>query len=158
MVTVDLNWTLHCTPPPPKPPMKLCISRDSNNEHLSFPSETLTYLPVVIMQVVSALCEVRTEILYIVWMDKSHCSVVKLEAGQHCVGYNWPTRFLVGNKNGNLALQVVRVKIETIKYAHESLGTRTRETLHLRGPTANVNYRSTFSSKRTPHNNKPATV
>jgi hypothetical protein len=45
---------------------------------------------------------------------------------------------------------------ETVKYGHESHGTRTQKWLCWRGPGAND--RPVLSSERTPHINKPATV
>jgi hypothetical protein len=61
-----------------------------------------------------------------------------------------------------LALRVVgddekgSLESEEVKYDHESHGTRTRELLLWRGPTAIVNDRPVLSSERAPHNNKPA--
>jgi hypothetical protein len=47
---------------------------------------------------------------------------------------------------------------ETVKYGHESHGTRTRKGLRWRGPGAIVNDRLVLLSQRTPHINKPAIV
>jgi hypothetical protein len=47
---------------------------------------------------------------------------------------------------------------ETVKYGHESHGSRTRKCLHWQGPGAIVNDRPVLSSESTPHINKPATV
>jgi hypothetical protein len=46
----------------------------------------------------------------------------------------------------------------TVKYGHESHGTRIRERLHWRRPAARTKDRPVLSSKRAPHINKPATV
>jgi hypothetical protein len=64
-----------------------------------------------------------------------------------------------GNKYSNPALQVGRVsQTETIKYAHGSLGTQTRENLHFRCLVTTENYRSDFSSERPLHINKSASL
>jgi hypothetical protein len=60
-------------------------------------------------------------------------------------------RVVGGDENGSL-------ESDTVKYGHESHGTRTREWLRWRGPVAFANDRSVLSSERTPHINKPATV
>jgi hypothetical protein len=49
-------------------------------------------------------------------------------------------------------------KIEAIKYARDSRGTQTRESLHWRCPATTENYRHDLSSERSPHINKPETV
>jgi hypothetical protein len=46
----------------------------------------------------------------------------------------------------------------TVKYGHESYGTRTRKWLSWRGPGEIVNDRPVLSSERAPHINKSATV
>jgi hypothetical protein len=47
---------------------------------------------------------------------------------------------------------------ETVKYGHESYGTRTRKWLRWRGPAAVVNDRPVLASERAPHINNPTTV
>jgi hypothetical protein len=47
---------------------------------------------------------------------------------------------------------------ETVRYGHESHGTRTRKWLGWRGPAAVLNDRPVLSSERASHINKPATV
>jgi hypothetical protein len=47
---------------------------------------------------------------------------------------------------------------ETVKYNHESRGTRTREGLRWRGPAAFTKNRPVLSSERTAHKNKTVTV
>jgi hypothetical protein len=47
---------------------------------------------------------------------------------------------------------------ETVKYGHDSEGTRTRQSLRWRGPVAIANDRPVLSSERAPQINKPATV
>jgi hypothetical protein len=47
---------------------------------------------------------------------------------------------------------------DTVKYGHESYGTRTQKLLRWRGPAAIVNGRPVLSSERAPQINKPATV
>jgi hypothetical protein len=49
------------------------------------------------------------------------------------------------------------LEYETVKYGHESRGTRTQELLRWRGPAAIVNGRPVLSSEIAPHINKPAT-
>jgi hypothetical protein len=52
-------------------------------------------------------------------------------------------RVVGGDEKGSL-------ESETVKYGHESYGTRTRKLLRWRGPTAIVNDRSVLSSERAP--------
>jgi hypothetical protein len=51
-----------------------------------------------------------------------------------------------------------RLKFETVRYCYMSSGTRTRERVRFRSPTANAIYRTVLSSERTWYINKPATV
>jgi hypothetical protein len=51
-----------------------------------------------------------------------------------------------------------RHEFETVKYGHEYRGTRTREWLRWRGPTAIVNNRPVISSERASYINKLATL
>jgi hypothetical protein len=66
----------------------------------------------------------------------------------------------VGSNISTVALRVVRgdekgsLESETVKYGHESHGTRTREWLRWRGPAANLKDRPVLSSERAPHINK----
>jgi hypothetical protein len=74
------------------------------------------------------------------------------------------TRVEAGSNTFTVTLRVVggdekgSLKSETVKYGHESYGTRTRKWLRWRGPAAIVTDRSVLSSERAPQNNKPATV
>jgi hypothetical protein len=65
-----------------------------------------------------------------------------------------------GYKYGDMALQVVGVSNETVKYGREFCWTSTRERLFWQGPEAivQVNYRPVFSSEKVPHIKKPAIV
>jgi hypothetical protein len=56
-----------------------------------------------------------------------------------------------GDEKGSL-------KSETVKYGHESQGTRTRERLRWQGPAAYTKDRPVLSSERAPHNNRTVTV
>jgi hypothetical protein len=47
---------------------------------------------------------------------------------------------------------------ETVKYGHESYGTRTREWLHWQGPAASTKDGPVFSSERVPHKNETLIV
>jgi hypothetical protein len=72
------------------------------------------------------------------------------------LGAGWNTstvalRVVGGDEEGSL-------ESETVKYGHESHGTRTRKWLRWRGPAAIVNDRPVLSSERAPQMNKPATV
>jgi hypothetical protein len=60
-------------------------------------------------------------------------------------------RVVGGDEKGSL-------ESETVKYSHESYGTRTRKLLRWRGPAGIVNARPGLSSERAPQINKPATV
>jgi hypothetical protein len=60
-------------------------------------------------------------------------------------------RVVGGDEKGSL-------KSETIKYGHESQGTRTRERLCWRGPEAYIKGRPVLSSERAPHKNKTVTI
>jgi hypothetical protein len=51
-----------------------------------------------------------------------------------------------------------RLKSETVKYGHESQGTRTRERLRWRGSSTYIKDRPVVSSERAPHKNKTVTV
>jgi hypothetical protein len=74
------------------------------------------------------------------------------------------TRVEAGSNTSTVTLRVVggdekrSLKYETVKYGHESYGTRTRKWLPWQGPAAIVNDRPVLSSERAPKNNKPATV
>jgi hypothetical protein len=69
-----------------------------------------------------------------------------------------------GSNTSTVVLRVVggegkgSLESETVKYGHESHGTRTRKWLLWRGPAAKVNDRPVLSSERAPHTNKPAAV
>jgi hypothetical protein len=73
-------------------------------------------------------------------------------------------RVEAGWNNSTVTLQVVggngkeSLKSETVKYGHESKGTRTRGRLRWQGPAAYTNDRTVLSSKRAPHKNKTITV
>jgi hypothetical protein len=73
-------------------------------------------------------------------------------------------RLEAGSNTSTVALRVVggdekgSLETETLKYGHESHGTRTRKWLRWRGPAAIVNDRPVLSSERAPHMNKPANV
>jgi hypothetical protein len=60
-------------------------------------------------------------------------------------------RVIGGDEKGNL-------KSETVKYGHESHGTRTRERISWRGPAAYSKDRPVHSSERAPQKNKTVTV
>jgi hypothetical protein len=69
------------------------------------------------------------------------------------------TRVEVGSNTSTVTLRVVggdeneNLKSETVKYGHESQGTRTRERLFWRGPAAYIKDRPAFSSERAPQEN-----
>jgi hypothetical protein len=69
-----------------------------------------------------------------------------------------------GSNTSTVTLRVVggeekgSLESETIKFGHESHGSRTRKGLRWRGPGAVVNDRPILSSERAPHIDKPATV
>jgi hypothetical protein len=74
-------------------------------------------------------------------------------------------RVEAGSRTSTLTLRVVggnekgSLESETMKYGHESQGTRTRKLLRWREPAAIVNVRLVLSSEReSPTSNKPATV
>jgi hypothetical protein len=80
-----------------------------------------------------------------------------------CRGYitrTFAIRVEAGSNTSTVTLRVVRgdeigsLKFETVKYGHESRGTRTREWLHWRDPVAIVNDRPVLSSERAPHKRK----
>jgi hypothetical protein len=60
-------------------------------------------------------------------------------------------RVVEGDEKGSL-------ESETVKYGHESYGTRTRKWLRWLGPVAIANGRPVLSPERAPQINKPATV
>jgi hypothetical protein len=60
-------------------------------------------------------------------------------------------RVVGGDEKGNL-------KFETVKYGHESQGTRTRRILRWRVPAAYIKDKPVLSSERAPHKNKTVTV
>jgi hypothetical protein len=60
-------------------------------------------------------------------------------------------RVVGGDEKGSL-------NSETVKYGHESQGTRTREILRWRGPAAYTKDRPILSSERAPQKNKTVTV
>jgi hypothetical protein len=74
------------------------------------------------------------------------------------------TRVEAESNTSTVTLQVVggdekgSLKCETLKYGHESKGTRAREGLRWRGPAAIGNDRPVLSSERAPHFNKAAIV
>jgi hypothetical protein len=74
------------------------------------------------------------------------------------------TRVEAGSNTSTVALRVVggdekgSLESETVKYGHESYGTRTQKWLPWRGPVAIANNRPVLSSERAPQTNKPATV
>jgi hypothetical protein len=70
-------------------------------------------------------------------------------------GYNWSILFL-GDKYGDLALQVCGVSDEMVKYGREFCGTLTQEWVLWQGP--EVNYRPVLLSEMALQNNKPVTV
>jgi hypothetical protein len=78
--------------------------------------------------------------------------------------YKWNTRVDAGSNISTLTLRVVggdekgSLQSETVKYGHDSPGTRIQEWLRWRGPATIVNGRPVLSSERAPHINKPATV
>jgi hypothetical protein len=72
-----------------------------------------------------------------------------VEAGTNT--YTVTLRVVGGDEKGSL-------KSETVKYGHESQGTRTRERLRWRGPAAYTKDRPALSSERSPHKNKTVTV
>jgi hypothetical protein len=69
-----------------------------------------------------------------------------------------------GSNTSTVTLRVVRgnekgsLKSETVKYGHESQGTKTRRSLRWRGPAAYTKYRPVLSSERAPHKNKTVTL
>jgi hypothetical protein len=73
-------------------------------------------------------------------------------ARQQDLTIDWPSvaMWLVEEKGS--------LECETVKYGHESNGTRTREWLRWRGPAAIVNDRPVLSSDWAFHRNKPAIV
>jgi hypothetical protein len=74
------------------------------------------------------------------------------------------SRVEAGSNTSTVTMRVVggdekeSLESETVKYGHESHGTRTRKLLHWRGPGAIANDRPVLSSERAPHINKPASV
>jgi hypothetical protein len=60
-------------------------------------------------------------------------------------------RVVEGDDKGSL-------KSESVKYGHESQGTRIRETIRWRGPAAYTKDRRIISSERAPYKNKTVTV
>jgi hypothetical protein len=74
------------------------------------------------------------------------------------------TRVEAGWNTSTVTLRVVggdekrSLESDTVKYGHESYGTRTRKLLRWRGPAATVNDRPVLSSERAPQIKKPATV
>jgi hypothetical protein len=74
------------------------------------------------------------------------------------------TRVEAGSNTSTVTLRVVRgdekgsLESETVKYGHESYGTRTQKWLRWRVPVAIANGRPVLSSERAPQINKPATV
>jgi hypothetical protein len=77
---------------------------------------------------------------------------------------DFEARVEAGSNTSTVALRVVggdekgSLQSVTVKYGHESHGTRTRKWLHWRGAAAIVNNRSVLSSERAPHINKPASL
>jgi hypothetical protein len=69
-----------------------------------------------------------------------------------------------GSNTSTVTLRVVgddekgSLKSETVKYGHESQGTRTQERLRWREPAAYTKDRPVLSSERAPHKNKTVTV
>jgi hypothetical protein len=69
-----------------------------------------------------------------------------------------------GSNTSTVALRVVgddekgSLRSETVKYGHESQGTRTRERLRWRGPAAYKKDRPVLLSERAPHKNKTVTI
>jgi hypothetical protein len=76
----------------------------------------------------------------------------------------WVTRVEEGSNTSIVTLRVVEddekgsLKSETVKYGHESQGTRIRERLRWWGPTAYTKDRFVISSERAPQKNKTVTV
>jgi hypothetical protein len=74
------------------------------------------------------------------------------------------SRAEAGSNTSTVALRVVggdkkgSLESETVKYGHESHGTRTRKLLRWRGPAATVNDRPVLSSETALHINKFATL
>jgi hypothetical protein len=74
------------------------------------------------------------------------------------------SRVQAGSNTSTVALRVVgsdkkgSLKSETVKYGHESHGTRTQKLVRWGGPERIVNDSPVLSSERAPHINKPATV
>jgi hypothetical protein len=67
-----------------------------------------------------------------------HADVIK--GGHLDKGYNWATLFLEEINTGTWLSRWGNLKLETVKFGHESRGTRTRERLRWRGPAAILNY------------------
>jgi hypothetical protein len=77
------------------------------------------------------------------------------ENGTRCLGVKLGHPVPRGYKYGDLTLHVWgRLESETVKYGHESRGTRTGERLRWRRPAAIVNDRPVLSSGRAPHTKK----
>jgi hypothetical protein len=93
-------------------------------------------------------------------------STLSLQSGRKEDKWGDPdmTRVEAGSNTSTLALRVVggdeegNLESETVKYGHESHGTRTRKWLLSRGPEAIVNGRPVLLSERAPHINKSKTV
>jgi hypothetical protein len=74
------------------------------------------------------------------------------------------TRVEAGSNTSTVTLRVVgddekgSLKSETVKYGHESQGTRTRERLRWRGRAAYIKDRPVLSSERASHKNKTVIV
>jgi hypothetical protein len=94
------------------------------------------------------------------------CQTTELETQSRYQGHGGGihTRVEAGSNTSTVTLRVVggdemgSLESETVKYGHESYGTRTRKWLHWRGPVAIANGRPVLSSERAPQINKPATV
>jgi hypothetical protein len=77
---------------------------------------------------------------------------------------NLNTRVEAGSNTSTVTLRVVggdekgSRKYKTVKYGHESQGTRTTERLRWRGPAAYTKDRPFLSSERVPQKNKTVTV
>jgi hypothetical protein len=72
--------------------------------------------------------------------------VTRVEAGSNTSTVT--LRVVVGDEKGSL-------KSETVKYGHESQGTRTRERLCWRGPAAYIEDRPVLSDERAPRKTRP---
>jgi hypothetical protein len=86
---------------------------------------------------------------YISRAPQAGCVITRVEAWSNTSTVT--LRVVGGDDKGSL-------ESETVKYGHESQGTRTRERLRWRGQAAYTKDRPLLSSEKAPHKNKTVTV